>query len=204
MRARKNAELRKPEILGFFYETIVEEGIEGASIGKVAKRMGIHPSLIMHYFSTKENMMIEMVDYIIREYSDLLNNIHVDKDDPHARLHQLLGVLWGEQWYGMTNIAADFSVISVSFRNNEINERLKHLYSLFRKYLCRELKTFTKAGIIRVEDPLVTADIIITMLEGYRHFKHFYVDEQSSGRFREEMKKAALSMLNYEPGAMGS
>lgn len=201
MRTRKNAELRKPEILGFFYETIIEEGIEGASIGKVAKKMGIHPSLIMHYFSTKENMMIEMVDYIIREYASLLNNIPVGKDDPEARLHQLFNVLWGEQWYGMTSIAADFSIISVSFRSPEISERLQHLYSLFRKHLCRELEIFTKAGIIRVEDPLITADIIITMLEGYRHFKHFYVDELSSGKFREEMKKAALSMLNYEPGS---
>lgn len=199
MKVRKNAELRKPEILGYFYETILDEGIEGASIGKIAKRMGIHPSLIMHYFSTKENMMIEMVDFIIKEYSTLLSNIRVDRDDPHARLRQLLDVLWGEEWYGMTNISADFSLISVSFRSTEINEKLQHLYSLFRKYLSSELERFKEAGIIRIDDPETTAEVIITMLEGYRHFKHFYVGDGSAEKFREEMKRAMLSVIRYEP-----
>jgi len=197
VKMRKNAELRKPEILGFFYETILEEGIEGASIGKTAKRMGIHPSLIMHYFSTKENMMIEMVDYIIMQYSSLLTNIEVTHDEPHARLNQLLDVLWGEQWYGMTNVAADFSIISVSFRSADITARLQRLYSLFRKYLTEELQKFKASGIITVQDPSVTADIIITMLEGYRHFKHFYVTEEESVRFRDQMKQSVLRILDY-------
>jgi AcrR family transcriptional regulator len=55
MTERKNAGLRKPEILKCFYETILAEGIEGASIGKIAKRMGIHPSLIMHYFPPRRS-----------------------------------------------------------------------------------------------------------------------------------------------------
>ena len=54
MTKRKNAEIRKPEILENYYQVIIEEGIEGASIGKVADRMDIHPSLIIHYFKAKK------------------------------------------------------------------------------------------------------------------------------------------------------
>jgi AcrR family transcriptional regulator len=198
MKERKNAHLRKPEILKAFYHTMVEEGIEGASIGKVARRMGIHPSLIMHYFSTKENMMREMVDFIIGEYAGLLGNIRVPRDDPHARLLLLNDVLWSDEWYGMTKISADFSLISLSFRKHEINERLRHLYALFRKYISRELKGFMEAGVIREQDPVMTAQVIITLLEGYRHFKHFYVEEESSERFRQEMKETVLNLLGYQ------
>ena len=82
MRQRQNAELRKPEILRNFLEILVEEGIEGASIGKVAKRMGIHPSLIMHYFSTKETLIIEAVDHIVHEYGVLIDRMKPRTADP--------------------------------------------------------------------------------------------------------------------------
>jgi AcrR family transcriptional regulator len=198
MNVRKNAHLRKPEILKSFYQTIVEEGIEGASVGKVARKMGIHPSLIMHYFSTKENMMREMVDLIIQEYSDLLGSMLMERDDPHARLLRLNDVLWSDEWYGMTKISADFAMISVSFRNDGINGRLRHLYALFKKYISRELRRFMEAGIIREQDPATAAEVIITLLEGYRHFKHFYVEEEASERFRNEMKETMLTLLGYK------
>jgi AcrR family transcriptional regulator len=198
MRVRKNANLRKPEILKAFYDTIVDEGIEGASIGKIAKRMGIHPSLIMHYFSTKENMMREMVDHIIGEYSALLGNLRSGPGDPGARLLMLTDILWSDEWYGMTKIAADFAMASVSFRNPSINEKLRQLYAQFKKYMARELKGFMEAGVVRKQDPLTTAEVIITMLEGYRHFKHFYVDEGASESFREAMKEKVLLLLGYE------
>ncbi|HNY65293.1 MAG TPA: TetR/AcrR family transcriptional regulator [Deltaproteobacteria bacterium] len=202
-KVRKNAHLRKPEILKAFYETIVEEGIEGASIGKVARRMGIHPSLIMHYFSTKENMTLELVDSVISEYAGLLSNIRVDRGDARARLLLLNDLLWSEEWYGMTKIAADFAMISLSFRNREIDEKVRHLYALFRKFLSRELTSYVEAGIVREQDPVTAAQVVITLLEGYRHFKHLYVDENASERFREEMKATLLRLLGYrdEPGA---
>ena len=52
-RKKDGAPLRKREILEHFQQVLVEEGFEGASIGKIARRMGINPSLIIHYFSTK-------------------------------------------------------------------------------------------------------------------------------------------------------
>lgn len=197
MASRKNAELRKPEILRNFYETIVEQGIEGASIGRIAKRMNIHPSLIMHYFSTKENMIIELVDYIINKYWSLLKNIRVEHADPHDRLNELMDILWGDEWYRTTDISADFSVIAISFRNTEVSERLKHLYSGFKKYLSEEFKFFMDAGIIRVQDPVHTAEIIMSMLEGYRHFNNFFVDKACAEQYRQDMKRSALTLLQH-------
>ena len=53
MRKNLKAEIRKPEILENYYQVLIEEGFEGVSIAKIAKRMNIHPSLIIHYFKTK-------------------------------------------------------------------------------------------------------------------------------------------------------
>ncbi len=197
MASRKKAEVRKSEILGCFYEIIVEQGIEGASIGRIAKRMNIHPSLIMHYFSTKENMIIELVDYIIDKYWSLLRNIRVEHADPDERLHELMDILWGDEWYRTTDISADFSVIAISFHNHEVSERLQRLYSRFKTYLCEEFRTFMDAGVIREQDPVHAAEIVLSMLEGYRHFNHFYVDKPRTGQYRQDMKRSALMFLRH-------
>jgi len=62
MKKRLNAGIQKPKMVKHFYKTILAEGFEGASIAKVAKRMKIHPSLILHYFGNKENLTLALVD----------------------------------------------------------------------------------------------------------------------------------------------
>jgi len=195
MRQRQNAELRKPEILRNFYEILVEEGIEGASIGKVAKRMGIHPSLIMHYFSTKETLVIAAVDHIVREYGVLIERMEPRTTDPARRLERLADMLVGDEWYRMTEISADFSVISMSFRNAEIDRRVRRLYALYKKFLAGEFGALMEAGLVERGDPERTAEIVMSMLEGYRHFKHFYVGDSDAESYRSDMKRALLRLI---------
>ncbi len=195
MRQRQNAELRKPEILRTFLEILVEEGIEGASIGKVAKRMGIHPSLIMHYFSKKETLIIEAVDHIVHEYGVLIDRMKSRTADPAHRLRRLLDTLVGDEWHRVSEIAADFSVISISFRNPEVDRRIRRLYSLYKKFLSGELRALMDAGLIERRDPERRAELLMSMLEGYRHFKHFFVSDRNAKSFRSDMKRAILRLL---------
>lgn len=195
MKTRKNAEARIPEILQNFYLTIVEEGIEGASIGKIAKRMNIHPSLIMHYFSTKENMTLALVDYIIEEYSKLILSIQMETHDPHDRLERLIDILWSDEWYKMTDISVDFSVLAMSFRSEEINSRLQLLFSSYKSFLVKEMKDFIEAGVVRFSNPERAAEVIMTLIEGNRHFKHFFVNSDDSENYRLDMKRMILCLL---------
>ncbi|HSV98482.1 MAG TPA: TetR/AcrR family transcriptional regulator [Spirochaetota bacterium] len=195
MKARQNAELRKPEILKSFYDILIEEGIEGVSIAKIAKRMGIHPSLIMHYFSTKEKLVIAAVDRIVREYGILIEGMESYTTDPVRRLERLVDILVGDEWYRMTGIAADFSVISISFRNSEIDERVRRLYARYKKFLAGEFLALGEAGIIGRRDPRRTAEIVMSLLEGYRHFKHFYVSDEDAESYRRDIKRSVLTLL---------
>ena len=68
MRKNQRADTRKPEIFENFYQVLIEEGFECASIGKFATRMNIRPPLIIHYFKTKENLTLEWVEFFIQKY----------------------------------------------------------------------------------------------------------------------------------------
>ncbi len=195
MKKRQNAELRKPDILKNYYQVILKEGVEGASIAKVAKRMKIHPSLIIHYFTTKDNMTVELVDYISRIYNRLFMELKIDTDDPGERLDRLCDILLGEEWYNNTDISGDFSVISVSFRNKKVFAHLEKMYGEFIKLISRELEFVSGTGKIKISYPERKAELIVSILEGYRHFKHFYINNDAAEDYRAEMKKTILSLI---------
>jgi len=195
MKKRQNAELRKPDILKHYYQVILEEGVEGASIAKVAKRMKINPSLIIHYFSTRDNMTVELVDYISKIYNQLFMELKIETDDPEKRLDRLCDILLSEEWYTTTDISGDFSVISISFRNSRVFARLKAMYAEFNRLIIRELEIISAGGKIRIDDPGQRAKLVVSMIEGYRHFKHFYVEAAGADEYKSDMKKTLKSII---------
>ena len=82
MRKNLSADLRKPEILESYYQVLIQEGLEGASIGKIADRLNIHPSLIIHYFKNKERMKLALVDLLVEKYNapEFLSLEHIEDD----------------------------------------------------------------------------------------------------------------------------
>ena len=198
-RKRQNAEVRKPEIIYSFYETILEEGFEGASIAKVAARIGIHPSLILHYFQSRENMTLALVDFVVAEYTRLLNRFKVTGGPSRERLQRLLETIWSRDYYEKIHIAASFSILSVGFRNEAIYAKIQELYHRFKRFLVREFTILSDSGVIRTADPGHAAETIITLIEGSRHFSHFFVDPDEIDRYNREMVNTAMGVLGGYP-----
>jgi len=195
MKKRQNAELRKPDILKHYYQVILKEGIEGASIAKVAKRMKINPSLIIHYFSSKDNMTVALVDYMSRIYNRLFMDMKIETDNPEKRLDRLVEIFCSDEWYNNTDISGDFSIFSISFRNKKVFKHVQNMYLDFIKLIQKELEIATSTGKVKISNPRRTAELIVSALEGYRHFKHFYIDQSDSDIYRQEMMKTLRQII---------
>ncbi len=196
MKKRQKAELRKPDILKNYYEVILEEGVEGASIAKVAKRMDIHPSLIIHYFDNKDNMTVGLVDHISKNYRELFMKLRIETDDPEKRFERLIDIFCSDEWYNNTDISGDFSVIAVSFRNTNVFSSVQLLYREFIDLIVKELEVIIESGLLKISDSQRAAQLIVSMIEGYRHFKHFYIDEINMERHRQDLINAMKILLN--------
>ncbi|MFO8241153.1 MAG: TetR family transcriptional regulator [Dissulfuribacterales bacterium] len=196
MRKRQSAAVRKPEILEHYYEVIIERGIEGASIGKVAQRMGIHPSLIIHYFKSKENMTLELLDVLIdkyeaREYLELEHIQNLEK-----RFEELMDVMFSKEWSRTINPGVHFCFYYLSFRNIEIRQRFRNMIKRFRNHLIDEFTTFQRYGVIRVHDIKFAADYIVTLIEGLEVHAHFLADDTVPfEQFSSAAKMTAISYL---------
>jgi AcrR family transcriptional regulator len=195
VKKRQNAEVRKPDIVCNFYQVLREQGLEGASIGKVAKRMNIHPSLIIHYFQNKDNLILALVDHIIHEAGAIFKKLSMQTGDPGKRLRNLAAIFFSDEWYRMTDIGTDFAVLSLSRRNGLVDVKLRDMYALLKKLIMNELRTVIDAGGISIRDPERAAEIIITMYEGYRHFKHFFVNDVDADNFKNEMLNCIMAAL---------
>jgi AcrR family transcriptional regulator len=198
MRKNQTAEIRKPEILEQYYQVLIEQGFEGASIGKIAERINIHPSLIIHYFKTKENMTVELAELLIEKYEapEYLQFDHIP--DMEQRFNALMGTIFSFEWSRTVDPGVHFGFYYLSFRNKIIKDRFEAMFQRFRDYLARELEVYINESVIKVKDPKKAADIIITLMEGLEFHAHFLSNNQPFEDFAQAAKKLALSMLKNE------
>jgi AcrR family transcriptional regulator len=200
MRKNLKADIRKPEILENYYQVIIEEGLEGASIGKVAKRMDIHPSLIIHYFKSKKNMTLELVDLLIEKYEApyFLQFDHIR--NPKDRFNKLLDTIFSYEWSRTLDPGIHFGFYYLSFRNPEIKKRYRAMIGRFRDYLADELHRFKERGIIQAKDLKGAADIIVTLMEGLEFHAHFLCENRPFEVFADAAKQVALNLLRGDTG----
>jgi AcrR family transcriptional regulator len=200
MRKNQKAIIRKPEILENYYQIIIQEGLEGASIGKIAKRMNLHPSLIIHYFKTKENMTIELVDLLVDKYvaPEFLDFSHIP--DLDQRFQALMDTIFSFEWSRTVDPSVHFGFYYLSFRNPEIRKNFKQMFKRFRDYLVRELAIYRDAGIIHTPDLETAVEMIVTLMEGLEFQANFLAEGQPFKRFANASKNVAVSLLVHSAG----
>jgi TetR/AcrR family transcriptional repressor of bet genes len=88
------APVRRAQILDAVEACILEEGIEGVTFSRVARRAGVRTSMVPHYFGTKGSLMAAMVDRVLGRVEGLLDAA-VDGATGRDRIERLLDVLFG-------------------------------------------------------------------------------------------------------------
>lgn len=195
-RKNKNAELRKPEILEGYYQVMIKEGMDGTSISKIAKHLGIHPSLILHYFKTKENLKLELIEMMVSKFKSrhLLTLDHI-KDDA-TRFETLIDIFFSYEWSRTVDPGVHYGFYYQSYRDENIKQICRDMFLWLRDFLYKELLYYNKKGIIQVKDELKAADIIVTLMEGLEFHAQFLSDKEQFDDFAETAKQSTLAILH--------
>jgi AcrR family transcriptional regulator len=194
-RKNQNAALRKPEILEGYYNVLIEEGIEGSSISKIAKRLDIHSSLIFHYFQNKDNLTFELIELMIDKFKSvhLLKFEHIKDDE--ERFVALIDTIFSYQWSRTVDPGVHFGFYYQSFRDEKTLTRFRKMFSWLKGFLCDQLIFFNSKGIIRVVDEEKAAEYIVTLMEGMEFHNQFLGNGQPFEIFAETAKKSVLTLL---------
>jgi len=162
-------EIRRKEIVTAFYQVAKKEGLENASIAKVAKKMEINPSLVMHYFNTKEDLIYELINFILESYG----NIYKPKKsitDPKERLILIIDNLFSRKWNTLFDDGVFFSCFALVFRSKKIKAHYKALHDSLRGMLADALKEAKEHGAINIPDVAAASDMIFILVEGAYYY----------------------------------
>ncbi len=195
MGRKDKSDIRKPEILKHLYQVMEKEGLEGATLAKVADSMGVNSGLLIHYYKTKEEMIVAMVDYMLEMYADIYISKLNEVQAPQLRLNNMLDTFFSPDWTKRGTDTVFYSCYALSFRNSRVKKRFKNMYDGFRELLADEIRNFIKAGIVKVTNPVKTADIIITLIEGLNFYRTALDEDTEIEEAGEYFKKTVQDLL---------
>ncbi|MCP3943045.1 MAG: TetR/AcrR family transcriptional regulator [Desulfobacteraceae bacterium] len=187
--------IRKPEILRHTYKVVEEEGFMGMTIGKVAARMGVNSGLLIHYFKSKEGLIMEMVDYLYESSMTIYLEELTKYTTPQKRLEGLLDMVFDTSGTMPQRDAVFWSCYAMGFRNDQIREKIKGLMKKFIDFGISEIEAWEESGIVNVADKERAAAIILALSEGFGILRNSVDDMTALREISQFMKKTALNTL---------
>ena len=171
-------EERRQEIIKVFYKIAKKEGYENTSIAKIAKVMDINPSLIIHYFETKEQLSHALIDHILDRYL-LIYMINHKGGVMLSDLQRTVEMLFSKKWNLLFDDGLFYTFYALSFRDKRIKVKYKKILDELRLALASMIEECNKKGLITVADPVNTADLIFVLVDGAYFYLSLETDRQA-------------------------
>jgi AcrR family transcriptional regulator len=187
-------EVRQQEIILAFYKVAKKIGLENASIAKVADHLEINPSLIVHYFKTREALIEGLIHFILERYSDIYktNGGHYTTA---KELTTLMDNLFSRTWDKLFDDSVFYSCYALTYRDKKIRASFKSLHDSLRESLRDALHKARANGVIQIKNEKETAEVIFALIEGAYYYLGMVDSPTENTRKLNIMKRQALTLL---------
>lgn len=191
---------RQKEIIVAFYKVAQREGLENASLAKVAKETGVNSSLISHYFGSKEDLVFGLINYILERYKFIFAS-ESGGENSEKRLVKLVDNLFSREWNELIDDGVFYSCFTLVFRDGKIKAAFKDLHDYLRLLLTEVIEEANKNGEVNIENPKNTADLIFILVEGtYYYLSLCEINDEYYGKLNKYKQVAydILKIKNYD------
>lgn len=189
--------IRQKAIIKAFYKVARKEGLENASIAKVANVLDVNPSLVIHYFKTKQDLIHGLIEYILERYR-LIYNPENNTSNPKERLKKIIRNLFSRKWDKLFDDGVFYSSFSLIFRDQTLKAHYKNLHDHLRQMLTDTLEEGKKEKIIHIEDVEKTADLIFIFIEGAYYYLSMVSDKTEYQNRIAHYEQTVLDMLKLK------
>jgi AcrR family transcriptional regulator len=185
---------QQKKIVEAFYKVARHEGIENVSFGRIAKELDMHQSLVVHYFSNKEEMLLGLIDFIIAGYQNIYQS-EEGHDDPMDKLKDVLNNIFSRRWNSYVDDSIFYNCYALIYRNDVILTRFRELHQLLRKWLESLIKTCMEQNQLDCESAEEAADIIFVISDGAYYYLGMINDDKLYHKHLERYKREAFKVL---------
>ncbi len=160
-------EPKKELILEAAYDVLLQEGIEGLSMSRIAAKAKIPASLIFHYFKNKGQLVLELSEYILEEY-----NLYIDQQldiKLEVTAESFLSFVDALFLIDINNkrlFEGFYACFYLGLRNEAIGKTLRICLETVREILKKNLTLFAAKDLIKLDRQSLVVDYIITAVSG--------------------------------------
>jgi len=174
-----------------------EHGLKGLNIRHVAKEAGVSLGSVHYYFSSKEQILVEIFRQFVGRVSKATLSGNPDADPRQvivdfvdgyfAELSKDPGVCRGfiDLWDHVT-------------RNEELRSMLERYYQRSFKGLSDLIKKGKKQGVFQVDSPAFAATQIIAVIDGIKVQLHLFGPGTDMGKMKKATKNFILNALGAQ------
>jgi AcrR family transcriptional regulator len=178
---------------------VAEEGLERASINRLASRLGVSSSLVVHYYPTKEQLVASMVERFLQTYEGgVLERIR-RTPDPVQRLRLSLEALFSADWQDLVDDPVYYACRYLSVRDSSIREHWLAMIERLIEQLKVGITDCVAAGAIPACDTEAIADFIACLENGYGDFTQLFDDDERGTRLRQYILTLLADNLGLPP-----
>ncbi|WP_026968435.1 TetR/AcrR family transcriptional regulator [Algoriphagus terrigena] len=184
---------RKREIVEGFYNLSIVNGLENTSIAKIGKHLDMPPSLIMHYFPTREILISNLIDYILEKYLLIYQPIIKDlEQNESVDASLIVETLFSRNWNLLFDDGVFYSCYALIFRNDKIKKEYRILHEKLRESL-KEILDKNKE--MEGKDTAVLAEQIFIVVEGAYYYLSMFDDEAAYSQKVTYFKNQVYDLL---------
>lgn len=189
----KNA--RQKEIITAFYKLAKKEGLENASIAKTAASININPSLVIHYFNTKEHLVYGLIEYILDKYLLIYQIPASYANNPKKALLKVIDNIFSHKWDRLFDDSVSYSCYALAFRDKKVKAKYKNLLDTLRLNLKKVIQEGNKQGVLSVKDAGMAADMVFVIVDGAYYYLSTVSNKSEYQKRLAQYKKQALQQI---------
>lgn len=190
--ARKNAEVRRIEVLDETLNQIQLLGMSGVRVADVATAMGVSPALIIYHFETKENLLAEALIHAAERDLSTLGRVTRGAASPVGRLMAAV------DFYSPRGVSRGWQIWidawSASMRDMALAKVLRDMQARWTDEIAEAIVEGVSAGVFTSEDPHGAAVRITSLLDGLA----VRIVAHGSKSTRDEMRTWVVRQLATE------
>ena len=195
MKRAERSQRRRREMLEAYYQTLLDEGLQGASIAKIARRLDVPPSLLIHYFGTKEQMTVELVDYLLEAFHETYGAKLAAIADPRERLLAILDEFFSPEYHQLLDDRAFYACFYLSLTHPKVRHAYATLYESSLELVETAIGECIEAGVITPDNAHELAMMVKALEEGYAFLIGGGADEAVKATMGKVLKARTVGLL---------
>jgi AcrR family transcriptional regulator len=176
MGRRDKSETRRREILEACYQVVAKSGLEGATLKSIGREMGVAPSLLMHYFASKVELIQSLVDYMIQKMDTTYLERMEQLPTARERLELFLDKNLSFELPDAVDGKVFYGAFYLSLSDERVRESFRAVYDHDQAVIARLVTDYAREVEIAGLDPERLAIQIVSFIEGLYLYKVVYGD----------------------------